>query len=101
MNKMRERGLKATAATLACVQQCHVDASNKTFHKCQIKTCGNTTLATPVGRTARAKALTHYSSKSFYCAPRYVNLFIYTASRGAYLSAMWLSAHAHGIKSLI
>jgi len=46
MNKMRERVRKATAATLACVQQCHVDASIKTFHKCQTKTCGNKTLAT-------------------------------------------------------
>jgi len=31
MNKLRERVGKGTDATLACVQQCHVDASNKTF----------------------------------------------------------------------
>jgi len=31
MNKMRERGRKATAATLACVLQSHVKASVKTY----------------------------------------------------------------------
>jgi len=46
MNKLYERVRKDITATLACIQQCHVDASIKTFHKCQIKTCGNTTLAT-------------------------------------------------------
>jgi len=39
MNKLHERAHKAAPATLACVQQCHVDASIKTFHKCQTKTC--------------------------------------------------------------
>jgi len=63
MNKMRERGRKATAATLACVQQCHVDASIKTFHKCQKK------------RAA--------------------------IQPSPHKEPLWLSAHAHGIKSLI
>jgi len=46
MNKLYERVRKDITATLACVQQCHVDASIKTFHKCQTETCGNATLAT-------------------------------------------------------
>jgi len=117
MNKMRERGYSSRKHCVGSVDQlCRTLRAPKNaavLNKATVRqpqrrhlaefptqprqSVRPTPPANPVGRATRAKALAHYSSKDFYCAPRCVNLFIYTASRGACLGAIWLSARAHGI----